>query len=244
MWGVSLTRPLLFYVGSFSYTPLAVICGEFLLHALCSFMWGVSLTSPFLFDVGSFSYMPLAVLCGEFLFHAPCCFMWGVSLTHPLLFYVGSFSYTPLAVLCGEILEHGPCYFMWGISLTQSVLIYVGLSPTLLALIFMEEVCFPCPMLFDIRNFVLHTLWKFMWGGFLIVSSVFIRVKNFFFILPILFYVGNLSYNCTCLVLVSLGSFSCTLSASLFVQFLLQVLCCFMREFLLHAPCCFMWGFV
>ena len=90
MWGVSLTRPLLFYVGSFSYTPLAVICGEFLLHAPCCYMWGVSLTRPF------------AVLCGEFLLHAPCCYMWGVSLTRPLLFYVGSFSYTPLAVLCGE----------------------------------------------------------------------------------------------------------------------------------------------
>ncbi len=88
MWGVSLTRPLLFYVGSFAYTPLAVICGEFLLHALCSFMWGVSLTSPFLFDVGSFSYMPLAVLCGEFLLHAPFCFMRGVSLTHPRLFSI------------------------------------------------------------------------------------------------------------------------------------------------------------
>ena len=37
----------------FSYTPLAVICGEFLLHAPCCFMWGVSLTRPLLFYVGS-----------------------------------------------------------------------------------------------------------------------------------------------------------------------------------------------
>ena len=35
IWGVSLTRPVLFYVGSFSYTPHAVLCGEFLLHAPC-----------------------------------------------------------------------------------------------------------------------------------------------------------------------------------------------------------------
>ena len=49
----------------FSYTPLAVLCAEFLLHHLCCFMWGVSLTHPLLFYVGSFPYMPLAVLCGE-----------------------------------------------------------------------------------------------------------------------------------------------------------------------------------
>ena len=117
-------------------------------------MWGDSLPRPVLFYVGSFSYTPLAVLCGKFLLHATCCFMWGVSLTRCFIGVgVGvGVPYTPLAVLCGEILEHGPCYFMWGISLTQSLLIYVGASLTLLVLIFMEEVCFPCPMLFDIRN--------------------------------------------------------------------------------------------
>ena len=57
-----------------------------------------------------------------------------------------------------------------------------------------------------------------------------------------LFYVGSFSYNFACHVLVYLGSFSCTLHASLYGQFLLHVLCCFMWEFLLHAPCCFMWG--
>ena len=45
MWGVSLTLPLLFYVGSFSYTPLSVLCGEFLLHTPGSFMYGVFLAS-------------------------------------------------------------------------------------------------------------------------------------------------------------------------------------------------------
>ena len=40
MWGVSLTRPVVFYVGSFSYTPRSALGGEFrLLHT-------VSLTRP------------------------------------------------------------------------------------------------------------------------------------------------------------------------------------------------------
>ena len=43
MWGVSLTYPVLFYVGSFSYIPRAVLCGQFLFHAPCCFMWGVLL---------------------------------------------------------------------------------------------------------------------------------------------------------------------------------------------------------
>ena len=90
---------MLFYVRSFSYTPFAVLCGEFLLHAPCCFMWGVSVTHPLLFYRGSFSYTPLAgacgefytaraVLCGEFLLHAPFCFKLGVTLTHLMLFYV------------------------------------------------------------------------------------------------------------------------------------------------------------
>ena len=92
---------MLVYVGSFSYTPLAVLCGEFLLYAPCCFI-GEFLLHSLCSLMVSFSYTPLAVLCGEFLFYAPCCFMWGVSLTRPLLFYLGSFSFTPLAVLCGE----------------------------------------------------------------------------------------------------------------------------------------------
>jgi len=69
MWTVSLTYPMLFYVESFSYTPRAVLCGEFLLHAPCCFMWGLSLTHSVLFPVGSFSYSPHAVFSEHFLLH-------------------------------------------------------------------------------------------------------------------------------------------------------------------------------
>ena len=55
MWGVSLTRPLLFYVGSFPYTPCALLCEEFLLHASSCLMRGVSLTHPRLFSIWRFS---------------------------------------------------------------------------------------------------------------------------------------------------------------------------------------------
>ena len=65
MWGVSLTRHMLFYVGRFSYTAHALLCGEFLLYAPCCFMWGVSLTRLMIFYVGSFSHK----------LHA----MWGIS---------------------------------------------------------------------------------------------------------------------------------------------------------------------
>ena len=149
MWGVSLTRLMLFCVESFSYMSLAVLCeefllhasailcGEFLLHAPCCFTWGVSLTLPMLFYVGSFSYTPLlfyvgsfsytprAVVCGEFPLHVPCCFMWGVSPTRPMLYYRGSFSYTPLAVVCGEFLLHAPFCFMRGVTLTHPRLFHV-----------------------------------------------------------------------------------------------------------------------
>ena len=37
-WGVSLTQPMLFYVGSFSSIPYAVLCGKFLLNAPYCFM--------------------------------------------------------------------------------------------------------------------------------------------------------------------------------------------------------------
>ena len=107
-WGVSPTHPLLFYVGSSPYTPLAALFGKFLLHAPCCFMWGVSLTRPLLFYMGSLSYTPCAVGCGEFLLHTSFCFIWGVSLTRNLLFYVGSFSYTTCAVWCGEVFLQAP----------------------------------------------------------------------------------------------------------------------------------------
>ena len=80
MWGVSLTYLVLFPVGSFSYTLVAVVCG-------------VSLTRLMMFYVESFSYMPLAVVCGEFLLHAS-----GV--------FCGEFLLHTAAVLCGEFLLH------------------------------------------------------------------------------------------------------------------------------------------
>ena len=126
MWGVSLTHPVLFPVGSFSYTLDAVLCGEFLLHASCCSMWGVYLTCPMLFYLGRFLlHAPCCFMWGASLtlpccfmwgvsLTRPCCFMWGVSLTRLVLFYVGSFSYTPLALLCAEFLLHALCYFFSG----------------------------------------------------------------------------------------------------------------------------------
>ena len=165
MWTVSVTCPMLFYVGSFSYTPWAVSCGEFHWHARCCFMWGVSLTRLLLFYTGNFSYTPIAVLCGDFLLHSPCCFMWGVSLTPSMLFYVGTFSSTPHVVLCTEFLLHAPCCLMWGISLTRPLLFYVrSFSYTPSALLceefllhatscFMRGVSLTRPRLFSIWRF-------------------------------------------------------------------------------------------
>ena len=51
-----------------------------------------------------------------------------------------------------------------------------------------------------------------------------------------LFYVGNLSYSFKCHVLVYLGSFSCTLHANIFGQFLLHVLYRFMWGASLTCP--------
>ena len=41
MCGVCLTHPVLFVCVSlaYSYTPCAILCGEFVLHTLCCFMW-------------------------------------------------------------------------------------------------------------------------------------------------------------------------------------------------------------
>ena len=122
--GVSLTCLMLFYVGSFSYTPHVISCGVSLTHS-CSSMWEVSLTRSLLFYVGGGGGWGGG---GNSLTWSMLFFIWGVSFTWPMLFYVGNFSYTLRAV-------------------------YLGFSLTLLVLIFMQEVCFPCPMLFDIRNF-------------------------------------------------------------------------------------------
>ena len=127
--------------------------------------------------------MPHAVLCGEFLLHTPCCFMWGVSLTHSVLFYVLRLSYMPHAILCREFLLHGQYCFMWGISLTHSVLFYVGGFSYITVAFFMQEVCFPCPMLFDIRNLSYTPYASLCGGDFLIICSVFFRLKSFFYTL-------------------------------------------------------------
>ena len=190
MCGVSLTHPMLFYVWSFSYTPHGVLCVEFLLHTSSCSMWRLSLTRPLLIYVGIFllhapsCFMwgvsltrPFAVLSGEFLLHAPSCFMWGVSFTWPMLFYVGNFSYTLRAVLLGGgggVLLHYWCLFLCMKFVFHALCCFIsGISPL---------------------EFLFHTLCKFMWGDFPIACPVFFRVKIFIYsILPILFYVRNLS---------------------------------------------------
>ena len=178
LWGVSLTRPVLFYVGRFSCTPLAVLCGGFLLHAPAVLYGEFLLQAP-------------AVLCVDFLLPAPCCFMWGVCFTWPVLFYVGSFSYTPHAVLCGEFLLHAPCCFRWGVSLTHSILFYVGSFSYMPLLFYLRRFSYS-PLLFYAGSFfytphavlcgefLLHAPCCFMWG----VSLT----------RPFLFYAGSFSY--------------------------------------------------
>ena len=177
MCGVSLTHLILFYVETFSYTPLTDLCGDF------------SLTCPFLFYVGSFSYTPL------------CCFIWGVPLTCPILFYVGSFFYMAHAVLCGEFLLHTPCCFIGGGG--------GGGSLTLLVLIFMHEVCFPCPLLFRIRNFspgisLPHPMQVYV-GRFSNSMPCLLSCEDFHLYFPFCF-MWEISHNFTCLVLVYLGT--------------------------------------
>ena len=184
---------MLFYVGSFSYnftsyvlvclgsfscTPHATWCGQFLLHVHCCSVWGVSLTRPMLFYVGSFSYTPLAVSRGEFLLHAPCCFMWGVSLTcpvlfssvisltRPMLFYVGSFSSMPLLFYVGSLSYTPSAICFWEFVLQLHTLCYFVCSPYT-----------PCAVLCG--ECFLHTLCYLMWE---------ICVTH-----PVLFYVVSLS---------------------------------------------------
>ena len=176
MWGVSLTRPMLLPVGTFSYTPCDVLGGEIITCPSCCFTWGVFLKFPMLFYVGSFSDTPDAVLRGEFLLHTPCYLMWEDSLTCRILFYVVSFFYITHTFFIYF-------YFLlfssfWEMSLTLSVLFYGGVSLTLLVL-FDTGSIFSMP--YDIRyqEFLLHILCKFMWRRFLIVCTVFFRVKSF-----------------------------------------------------------------
>ena len=54
---ISLTHPVLVYVGSTTCVPCVGLYGEFLLHAQCWFTCGVSLTDPMLASfLGSFSH--------------------------------------------------------------------------------------------------------------------------------------------------------------------------------------------
>ena len=90
-------------MGSFSYTPHAVLCGAYLLHAL-AVLCGEFLLHALAVLCGQYLLHVLAVLCGKVLLHLTA----GVSLTRPVLFYVGSFSYTPNAGLCGGFLLYTP----------------------------------------------------------------------------------------------------------------------------------------
>ena len=139
MWGISLTHFVIFYVGSFSYTPLAVLCGEMLVHGPRYFIWGVSFTWPMggislthsvLFYVcvcvcvcvcGGGGVLTLLVLIfmQEIAFHALCYLISGFGLTHPMQVYVGRFSNSMQCVLsCEEFPLYSSCCFMWEISLT------------------------------------------------------------------------------------------------------------------------------
>ncbi len=71
IWGVSLSCPVLFYVGSFSYTPMLFPVGTF------------SYTPYALFYVGSVSYTACAILCVEFVLHILRC-LCGECVLHTL----------------------------------------------------------------------------------------------------------------------------------------------------------------
>lgn len=65
-------------VGSFSYTSVLFLLGEFLVHASAFFYSGI------------FSYPPMLFLIGEFFLHAYAFFTQGVSRMCMCSFYVGS----------------------------------------------------------------------------------------------------------------------------------------------------------
>ena len=125
---------LRFYMGSFSYTSLAVLI--FMNECL------VNIQFPFLFLSGEFllhipCWFILYFIIEEFLLHIPCwlpfyprnfsytshaglIFVWGVSLTHPVLasFLSGGVSLTHpvLAVLLsGKFLSHMPCWLYFSV---------------------------------------------------------------------------------------------------------------------------------
>ena len=61
---------MIFLVRSFSYTPVASSCEEFLLHSLCYGLSGVSLTLLMIVLLRSFSYTPHDIFSEEFLLHS------------------------------------------------------------------------------------------------------------------------------------------------------------------------------
>ena len=142
MWGFSYTL-VLFYVGSFSYTLLAVLCGG-----------GGGCVC-----VGEFSYMVHAILCGEFLLPGPCCFMWEISLTHSVLFMWGFLLHYWCLFLCRKFVFHALCYLISGISLTHPMQVYVGRFSNSMQCVL------------SCKEFLLYSLCCFMWEISLIVLS-------------------------------------------------------------------------
>ena len=128
-WGVFLKFLMLFYVGSFSDTPDAVLRGEFPLHTPCYLMCEDSLTCRILFYVVSFfdithtvflfvlSLLFFGFFSGKCLLDSPCCFMWGFLLYYSCFFIqevyfpcltifdIRNFSCTSYASLCGDIFK-------------------------------------------------------------------------------------------------------------------------------------------
>ena len=85
--------------------------------------------------------------------------MWGVSflcgeiITCPIIIII-SFLFFVFICFMWEILLHTPCCFMCVfVCVCVCVCVCGGGSLTLLVLFCMQEVCFLCPMLFDIKNF-------------------------------------------------------------------------------------------
>ena len=100
MWGVCFTLLELVLVNSFSYTPGASFCEEFLgLHSARA-----GFTDEFLLHSRCQS-------SEEFLLHSWCLFLWGVSLTLRELVLLRSFPYTPDASFREEFLLHSWSWF-------------------------------------------------------------------------------------------------------------------------------------
>ena len=222
---------MLLYLGSFSYTPHAVLCGRFLLHATCYFMCGVSLTRFMIFYGSSFCYMADAVLCGEFFLHVPCCFMWRVSLAcpRPMLFYMGSFA------------DVSHCYFLWEVSVTCPMLFCVGGGGgggggVLLCTpyYFMWVFHIHTPHIILCGEFLIHAPCCFMWGISYTPHAV---LCGEFLTLPMLFYVGSFLHSQCCFM----WGVSYTPNAVLCGMFFTFPMLFYVGSFL-HSPCCFIWG--